>query len=83
MPALLPMPPPAEAEDRLPPPPPPPLAVAPTPVDPPDPPEIMLLKDLDPMLLPAVPGTVAVADAEAAPLSGAGFGLPLDEEKRN
>ena len=71
MPALLPMPP-ADAEDRLPPP--PPLAAAPTPVEPPDPPEIMLLKDLDPMLLPAVPGTAAVA--EAAPLSGAGFELP-------
>ena len=72
MPALLPMPP-ADAEDRLPPPPPP--AAAPTPVEPPDPPEIMLLKDLDPMLLPAVP-TPAPADAEAAPLSGAGFVVP-------
>ena len=65
--------PPAEAEDRLPPPPPPAAAA---PVDPPDPPEIMLLNDLDPMLLPAVPGTAAAADADAAPLSGAGFGLP-------
>ena len=75
-PALLPPP---EAEDRLPAPPVAPAAASAA-LDPADPPEIMLLNDLDPMLLPPTPVPAATA-AEAAPLSGAGFVLPADEKK--
>ena len=72
-PALLPPP---EDEDRLPPPPPAAAAAA---ADPADPPEIMLLNDLDPMLLPPAP--VPAAAADAAPLSGAGFVFAADDMK--
>ena len=71
-PPALPRPP--EAEDRLPPPVAPAASAA---VELADPPEIMLLNDLDPMLLPPTP---AAAAAVAAPLSGAGFVLAAGEK---